>query len=68
MVDRMILTLLIIGGANCGSIGLFEFDIISWLLGGQDSTITRVFLVMIGLSAIWCISFFIKPNDLIMDD
>lgn len=68
MIDRIILTFLIIGGVNWGSIGLFEFDIIGWLCGGQNSIVSRIIFIIIGLSAIWCISFFIKPTEMLLDD
>ena len=31
MLDKLALTLLIIGGLNWGSIGLFQFDIVAWI-------------------------------------
>ena len=36
MLDRIALILVIIGGINWGSIGLFKFDIVGWICGGQD--------------------------------
>ena len=35
IMDRIALTLAIIGGINWGSVGLFRFDIVAWLFGGQ---------------------------------
>ena len=32
MLDRISLVLVIIGALNWGSIGLFQFDIVGWLL------------------------------------
>ena len=37
MLDRIALILVIIGGINWGSIGLFKFDIVGWICGGQDA-------------------------------
>ena len=42
IIDRIALTLAIIGGINWGSIGLFRFDIVAWLFGGQTATVSRV--------------------------
>lgn len=35
MLDKTALTLTIIGALNWGSIGIFQFDIVAWLFGGQ---------------------------------
>ena len=42
MMDKIALILSIIGGLNWGSIGLFQFDIVAWIFGGQDSMISRI--------------------------
>ena len=41
MLDKLALTLLIIGGINWGSVGLFRFDLVAWLLGGLLSGFLR---------------------------
>ena len=68
MLDRILLGLLIIGGINWGLIGLFQFDLVAWLFSGPSSIISRIVYTLVGLSAIWCISFFFKRNDLITRD
>ena len=35
MLDRIALCILIIGGINWGSIGLFAFDLVAFICGGQ---------------------------------
>ena len=37
LMDRIALALLIVGGVNWGSVGLFRFDIVAWLFGGQTA-------------------------------
>ena len=37
MIDKIALTLAIIGGLNWGSIALFSFDLVAFLFGGQTS-------------------------------
>ncbi|MEG0693042.1 MAG: DUF378 domain-containing protein, partial [Oscillospiraceae bacterium] len=34
MLDKIALALVIIGGLNWGSIGIFGFDIVAWAFGG----------------------------------
>ena len=51
MLDKIALTLLVIGGINWGSIGLFQFDIVAFLAGGQSGIISRIIYVIVGLSS-----------------
>lgn len=62
MLDRIALVLAIIGGLNWGSIGLFRFDIVAWICGGQDSIAARIIFTVVGLSALWCISLLFRNN------
>jgi len=63
MLDRIALILAIIGGLNWGSIGLFRFDIVAWLCGGQTALISRVIYALVGLAAIWCISLLFRDTE-----
>lgn len=56
IINRIALILNIIGGLNWGLIGLFKFDLVAWICGGQDSVIARIIYCLVGLAAIWCIS------------
>ena len=60
MFDKICLILLIIGGLNWGSIGLFQFDIVAWLFGGQDAIISRIVYTVVALAGIWCISLLFR--------
>lgn len=63
MMDRISLALIIIGALNWGSIGLFQFDIIAWLFGGQDAAVSRVLYVLVALAGLWCLSILFKRVD-----
>ena len=63
MLDKLALTLLIIGGINWGSIGLFKFDLVARIFGGQTSTLARVIYTLVGLAAIWCISLLFRQRE-----
>ena len=56
MLDKIALTLLIIGGINWGSVGIFQFDLVAFIFGGQTGIVSRIIYTLVGLSAIWCIS------------
>jgi uncharacterized membrane protein YuzA (DUF378 family) len=61
-MDKLALVLTIIGGLNWGSIGLFRFDFVAWLFGGQTATVSRVVYTLVGLGAIWCISLLFRER------
>ena len=69
MLDRIALILAIIGGINWGSIGLFRFDIVAWIFGGQTALVSRIIYTVVGLAALWCISLLFRNEpDIIVDD
>ncbi len=63
IMDRIALILTIIGALNWGSIGLFQFDIVAWLCGGQASLLSRVIYTVVALAGIWCISLVFRARD-----
>lgn len=66
MFDRLALILLIIGGLNWGSIGLFKFDLVAWICGGQTAIISRIIYTLVGLSALWCISLLFRERNAVL--
>lgn len=56
MLDKISLALVIIGALNWGSIGLFRFDIVAWIFGGQAAPLSRIVYTLVALAGIWCIS------------
>ncbi|MEE1057718.1 MAG: DUF378 domain-containing protein [Acutalibacteraceae bacterium] len=62
MLDKIALTLLVIGGINWGSIGIFQFDIVAWICGGQTGMISRIVYTLVGLAALWCISLLFRDS------
>lgn len=62
IINRIALILNIIGGLNWGLIGLFKFDLVAWICGGQDSVIARIIYCVVGLAAIWCISLLFRRS------
>lgn len=64
MLDKIALTLAIIGGLNWGSIGIFQFDLVAWVCGGQTGIISRIVYILVGLAAVWCISLLFRDNEI----
>ncbi len=67
MLDKLSLILLIIGGLNWGSVGIFQFDLVAWICGGQTGIISRIIYTLVALSAIWCISFLFREDSVISE-
>ena len=65
MLDRLSLILVIVGAVNWGAIGLFQFDIVSWLFGGQDAILSRIVYTLVALAGVWCISLLFRENEVL---
>jgi uncharacterized membrane protein YuzA (DUF378 family) len=52
-INIVTLILVIIGGLNWGLVGLFEFDLVAALFGGQSAALSRLVYTLVGLSALW---------------
>ncbi|XOQ43808.1 MAG: DUF378 domain-containing protein [Clostridium sp.] len=63
MLDKIALILVIIGGLNWGSIGLFGFDIVAWIFGGQLTAGSRIVFVVVAISALWCLRFLFRDDE-----
>ena len=46
------LLLVIVGAVNWGLVGLFQFDLVAALFGGQTATLSRVVYTLVGLSGV----------------
>jgi len=62
MLDRIALILVIVGALNWGAIGLFGFDAVAYLFGGQASVISRVVYTLVGIAGVWCVSLLFREN------
>ena len=61
-MDTVALILTIIGGINWGLIGLFQFDLVAWIFGGQDAVVSRIIYALVGLASIWCITLLFREH------
>ena len=60
MLDRTSLILTIIGAINWLLVGLFQFDLVAYICGGQDAVISRVIYTVVGIAGLWCISLLFR--------
>ena len=63
LLDKLALTLSIVGALNWGSIGLFGFDIVAFIFGGQTGTISRVIYTLVGLAGLWCVTLLFRETE-----
>lgn len=59
-MDTIALILSIIGSINWGLVGLFQFDLVAWLFGGQSAVISRIVYALVGLAGLWCITLLFR--------
>ena len=62
-MDRLSLLLIIIGAINWGLVGLFQFDLVAFLFGGQSALISRVLYTIIGAAGVWSISMLFSSRE-----
>ena len=60
VIDKIALLLAVIGALNWGSIGLFGFDVVAFLFGGQMALLSRIIFALVGLAGLWCINLLFK--------
>ena len=61
-MDTIALILSIIGSLNWGLVGIFQFDLVAWLFGGQDAVVSRIIYTLVGLAGLWCISLLFRKG------
>ena len=62
-LDKIALLLAIVGALNWGGIGLFGFDTVAFLFGGQTALLSRIIYTLVGLAGVWCITLLFRPNE-----
>ena len=63
MMDTIALILTIIGALNWGLIGLFQFDLVAWIFGGQTAFLSRIIYGLVGLAGLWCITLLFRKRN-----
>ena len=64
-MKKIILILMIVGGLNWGLVGIFQFDLVAWLFGGQGSLFSRLVYTVVGLAGLWCVSFLFRRRAIV---
>ncbi|MED4602358.1 DUF378 domain-containing protein [Paenibacillus validus] len=65
-MTKTALTLVIIGALNWLLVGLFEWDLVTALLGGdvhrESSGLSRIVYTLVGLSGLYCIGLLFRDD------
>ena len=61
-MDTIALILSIIGSLNWGLVGIFKFDLVAWIFGGQTAVLSRIIYGLVGLAGLWCISLLFRKG------
>ncbi len=61
-LQRFALALVIIGAINWGLIGLFQFDLVAAIFGGQNSVLSRIIYSLVGVSGLYSLMLLFKPD------
>lgn len=68
IIDTIALVLVIIGGINWGSIGIFGVDLVATVFGGSGAMFARIIYTLVGLGALWSITLLFKDKVPASDD
>lgn len=60
VIDKIAVLLAVIGALNWGGIGLFGFDAVAWLFGGQLAVMSRIIYALVGLAGLWCLTLLFR--------
>lgn len=59
-VYKIALLLVIIGAINWGLVGLFEFDLVAEIFGGQDEVGSRIVYSLVGVAGLLSLGLLFK--------
>ena len=62
ILDRAALLLVIIGALNWGAVGLFGFDLVAFIGGGQTAVLSRIVYTLVGIAGLWCVSLLFRER------
>lgn len=62
-LDRLALVLLIIGALNWLLIGLFNYDLVAAIFGGNTSFVSKVVYTIVGIAGLYGISLLFRETE-----
>ena len=68
VIDKIALVLAIIGALNWLLVGLFQFDAVAWICGGQTAVLSRIIYAIVGVAGLWSISLLFREREPVRED
>ena len=65
VMDKIALLLVIIGAVNWGLIGIFQFDLVASIFGGQAAVVSRIIYTLVSAAGLWCISLLFREREMV---
>ena len=57
VINGIVLALIVIGAINWGLIGLFNFNLVTYIFGDFQA-ISRLVFALVGIAGLWSLTFF----------
>jgi hypothetical protein len=61
VIDWIAMILLVVGGLNWGLVGIWNFDVVTWIFGSVPTVATIVY-ILVGVAGLWGI-YHLVQND-----
>lgn len=61
-LEKIALSLIIIGALNWGLVGLFQYDLVADLFGGQTAPLSRIIYSLVGVAGLYSILFLFQDE------
>lgn len=62
-MDRAALILVIVGALNWLLVGIFQFDLVAFIFGGQNALLSRLIYTLVGIAGIWSFSLLFRDRE-----
>ena len=62
IIDKVALSLVIIGALNWLLVGLFQYDLVASIFGGPSAVVARIIYALVGIAGLWCISLLFRKR------
>lgn len=64
VLQKIALILIVIGAINWGLIGLFQFDLVAAIFGGQNAGLSRIIYSIVGIAGLLSLSLLFSSKSL----
>jgi uncharacterized protein len=61
-LDKTALGLVIVGALNWLLVGVFKWDLVAAIFGGQTASLSRIVYSLVGLAGLYCLKLLALPD------